>query len=1003
MKKIFYPWLVALLALVGSFALTQEAHASHAAGGEILYKWVSDSTYKIYVKFYRDCAGIPEPSSFQVCYSNTCTFIGGTLTASKISGNLPADVGGDGANGQEVNIGCPGYNTTCNGGTLPGYREWWYEVQVTLPSRCNFWRFWITESARNGNVTNLIQNATPPMPNCGFNLFVEATLNNLNGSANSPGNSSPYFTVKPVPYVCTNQPYCYNMGAVDPDNDSLVFQLIQPRSNNGGCGSTPASCNLSYVSPTYNNNNNPFGTGNSFTLDPQTGQMCFTATSNQFANIAILVREYRNNVLMGTTMRDIQIISLPCTTAQPNIGTIASTVIGAQINNGRVEGCTGQSLNFCFDIKSADANAVLVTRDNHTTATPGSTLVYANGLTDSVRGCFSWTPGPFDTGTRQLVVVVKDSSCSPPGIPITQSFNIPLYIYPSTVIIRDTAICAGDSVNLLVVGGSDFVWTVVPGGSPLSTLSCTNCSRPVAKPTKTTSYIVSSNLQSICTKNRDTVTITVPEVPEFDAGPDRVTCSNSSVQLDINLVPKPGTTYDVTWTPATGLSAANIPNPVAAPQAPTTYYVSVVPGGLVACAKRDSVKVDVIPGFNIDNRDTAICNGQSVQITGTGDPRYTYTWTPSGPSISNSAVLTPTLTPTTIGTTVYTIRATYPGCNDSVKSLKIDVQPPPTIQLGDDRILCQGDTAQINARITPVYNGYTYTWTPGGLLSDNTIPNPVFSAQETTKLVLSVTTTAGCNGKDSVLYTVKPADYLVVTGDTTMCPGGEASLKVSGPAKSFTWYPDVRIDSLLSNSPKVRPVTSTTYSVFGIDSSGCRDTASAFVEIKPAAVVMLPDTVNVYPGDSIQFQPQINGSNVLNYVWFPATALSATNIANPVSKPTTDIRYIVTGTTEFGCVVVDSVHVKIMPESILQMPNAFAPGNSSGGFKAAQVGISNLVSFRIYNRWGTEVFATNDITQGWDGKLNGSEQPMGVYVYIIDATLSSGRRYYQQGSFTLIR
>ena len=107
MKKFFFPWLVALLAIIGSFAPNQQARASHAAGGEILYKWKSDSTYKVYVKFYRDCAGISEPSSFSVCYSNTCNFIGGTLTANKITGALPADVGGSGSNGQEVNIGCP--------------------------------------------------------------------------------------------------------------------------------------------------------------------------------------------------------------------------------------------------------------------------------------------------------------------------------------------------------------------------------------------------------------------------------------------------------------------------------------------------------------------------------------------------------------------------------------------------------------------------------------------------------------------------------------------------------------------------------------------------------------------------------------------------------------------------------------------------------------------------------------------------------------------------------
>jgi gliding motility-associated-like protein len=806
-----------------------------------------------------------------------------------------------------------------------------------------------------------------------------------------------------------NQPYCYNIGAVDPDNDSLVFQLIQPRTSpSGGCSQTAIAQGLPFTNPnSFNLNTNPFATGNTFTLNSQTGQICFTATQQQYANVAILVKEYRGNVLVGTTMRDIQVVAIQCTSQQPAPPAISTNVIGAVFNNGRIEGCTGQPLNFCFDVVSPDTTAVLVPKDNHIFAAPGSIMTYTGFGTDSVRGCLSWTPGPFDTGTRQLTVIIKDSTCTPPGIPISQSFNIPLYIFPTATILRDTAICQGDSVNLIAVGGSTFTWSVMPGGSPLSTLSCTNCKNPTAKPQKTTNYIVTTNLQSVCNKNKDTVTIIVPEAPDFDAGPDTTTCINSSIQMNINLVPKIGTQYKVKWAPATGLSNDTITNPIAHPLTDTRYIITVTPGGLNACAKKDTVNVKVIKGYTIANPDTAICIGGAVVIRGVGDNRYGYTWTslPSTPAtISNPGILTTTLSPTNIGITTYTVTAKYPGCIDSVHKIKVDVQPPPTVNVGADRILCSGDTAHLHSTVSPAYPGYIYTWLPGGLLNNNSIPDPIFSAQTTTKLALTVRTTAGCKGSDTVVLTVVPANYLTVRGDTAFCPGGSAALKVTGPYRNFVWRPALWMNDTMSTTPVVTPIVSTTYSVYAVDSNGCVDTASVFVEVKPGAVISLPDSVTLFPGDSVQFMPNTYGSNALYYSWFPPQGLSAINVANPVAKPLVDTRYFVTGVTEFGCSTTDSVDVRLAAESRVAVPNAFTPGNgANGSFRVAHEGWVGINYFRIYNRWGTLVFETKNMTEGWDGKYKDQPQPMGVYIYTVEAIMPSGRKFYQQGNVTLIR
>jgi gliding motility-associated-like protein len=117
-------------------------------------------------------------------------------------------------------------------------------------------------------------------------------------------------------------------------------------------------------------------------------------------------------------------------------------------------------------------------------------------------------------------------------------------------------------------------------------------------------------------------------------------------------------------------------------------------------------------------------------------------------------------------------------------------------------------------------------------------------------------------------------------------------------------------------------------------------------------------------------------------------------------------RYYVTAQTETGCSALDSVDVLISPESLLDLPNAFSPGAGTSINDELRIiikGIVKLNTFRIFDRWGVEVFSTTDINKGWNGQYNGTPQPLGTYVYILDAATSSGKRFYKQGNITLMR
>ena len=141
-------------------------------------------------------------------------------------------------------------------------------------------------------------------------------------------------------------------------------------------------------------------------------------------------------------------------------------------------------------------------------------------------------------------------------------------------------------------------------------------------------------------------------------------------------------------------------------------------------------------------------------------------------------------------------------------------------------------------------------------------------------------------------------------------------------------------------------------------------------------------------------------------MWFPDYHLTDKNIKNPISSPPVTTKYIVTGTTEFGCPAYDSLTVFVSPETILDLPNAFSPGSGTSmndELRIIKRGIATLNYFKIFNRWGQMIFSTTDINQGWNGQFNGVPQPLGTYVYLIDATTSTGKKFYKQGNVTLIR
>ena len=110
--------------------------------------------------------------------------------------------------------------------------------------------------------------------------------------------------------------------------------------------------------------------------------------------------------------------------------------------------------------------------------------------------------------------------------------------------------------------------------------------------------------------------------------------------------------------------------------------------------------------------------------------------------------------------------------------------------------------------------------------------------------------------------------------------------------------------------------------------------------------------------------------------------------------------------TNGACSSTDSIWVK--RDCYLNIPNSFSPSGDglNDYFIPRQLLSAGLQTFvmKIFNRWGEIIFQTDKLDgRGWDGKYGGKDQPMGVYVYYIEAQWENGFKNTFQGNVTLVR
>ncbi len=495
------------------------------------------------------------------------------------------------------------------------------------------------------------------------------------------------------------------------------------------------------------------------------------------------------------------------------------------------------------------------------------------------------------------------------------------------------------------------------------------------------------------------LTVLKTDKPEIEVR-DTLVCQGVQY-IDLSVtIRSPSANNTIEWGPQAGILYAEGTVARVNPNVETVYYVTVkdtIPG-ICGFSTTDSIHIDFKPrALKIFNNDSMVCFGTTVQIFAEGTEGYSYSWTPAN-GVSDTNLINPRITLNE--SNIYVLTASYEGCPDTIQLISFEVEEIPFLQLAKDTSICKGSEFVLLSHVTPYRNDYIYKWSPAaGLKGPDNQPHARSIADTSITYTLHVASPLGCSAEESIRVFVFPGIEGSIISDTGYCLPGMVQLWATG-GSIYHWTPAYGLNNPDIENPQASPGTSTDYTVYITDTKGCKDTQYVNVQVYPAAVMELPDSISIYPGEVYHLQ---SSTNAHYFQWFPPSGLNDPNIADPSFYPEVRTRYFVVAKTENGCLLRDSVDV-LVKETVIAMPNAFHPGGGiNNTFKASKRGIAKLNEFSIYNRWGNKVFSTANINEGWDGSYNGQPQPVGTYIYTIEAQSENGKTFKRQGNVTLLR
>ena len=470
--------------------------------------------------------------------------------------------------------------------------------------------------------------------------------------------------------------------------------------------------------------------------------------------------------------------------------------------------------------------------------------------------------------------------------------------------------------------------------------------------------------------------------------------------------------FSYTWTPNTNIAPVNTYTAIANPLTTTIYTVEVEPIGQTNCMQAQSATITVIiPVTPTITPVNPLCTN-ATQFTLDVNP-LGGTWNGSG--VVASGLFTPSLS--LPGNNTYTYTVGSGSCiATGTTSIAVTKFIPATITgtMGPYCIYHPAEDLQPAAQyvggvwtgngvsgsfFTPAVAGagihsviYSTDPAPSGLCPDQAF----IDIQVNDKPEVNALTdkTDGCNPVMINLYTT------TTTTGTATWDFGDGSPVGSG---------------LTTNHLYTTPGTYTAAITY-TDGIGCIDTTYILTAITDYSVPVASFEPSLMETTVVDGQLSFaNQSTVLNantYQW-DIGGLATSDSVNTSYFFAHSGNYAITlvATNSYGCVDDTTIIVKVNPDVVLYVPNAFTPGNGDGKNDVFEISLPptgvdySTFNLTIYDRWGEVIYKTNDVNKSWNGSKNNSGSVLKQETYVWKITFyDEQRKYYERlGHVSLIR
>lgn len=857
------------------FVFIQNLSATHIVGGEMNYRCLGGSQYEITLTVYRDCE------------------------TSVVLFDDPAIIGiYDGNNVAVQTLNVPLKNESMLNATLADsclvappsacIMQAIYIDTVTLPVIAQGYVISYQRCCRNNTIVNILGPGQT-----GATYFIEITETALLSC-----NSSPVFRDLPNIYLCQGEPLVFDHSVVDLDGDSIVYELCYPYS-----GASPAAA-TSNSPPPYSPVifNTPFsvsamlGTTDSLKIDASTGILTGTPYINGVFLVGVCAKEYRNGVLLSTTIRDFQYkvgACQPASVAQFDQSFHNCDDLEYQFFNTSTLNVGGYFWDFNGLGTSTAANPIFTF--------PNQGIYTITLIAGAGTPCADTTVGTIDVQIRTI-----DLSISPPQL-----------------------VCAGDTVKIGVVdqyasitGPSTYSWgpanQIISGqGSDSVTIVASN---------NLTVFVSGVNSHS-CQNSAITTITTLNKNVTYDTL--RPIC-NTSLTVDFQnpFSSNPALT-DYRWDfDGLGTSTAIHPS-FTFPDTGKYDVVLLVGPTATTCADTFYVHVDLeLSGLDLTplNPLFPLCGGDSLWLKVENSFKdYSgatiYNWTPNAMIAAGQGTDSVLIIGQQDATIKVYIENSY-GCADSLQTM-LNVT---TVQASFDTVSVRCNTSLIvpfqNTSITnPTNNNYRWVF---DTLGTSTAINPTYTFPDTgwytIQLIAGTTSIPGLAGlcQDTAtlaLYLPLEGIDLQAIAPISGCTSDSIHLKavdlldVYSSSTQYVWTSTGSpiLAGQGTDSIFLMPNQTTTVSLIATNNYGCSDTISTIIDVTniQAGFTPLLDPCNTT--FDVDFQNATN-TNLLgiNYHWDFGGLGTSTGVNPTHSFPDTGI-YTVTLIAGVGNVCVDTI------------------------------------------------------------------------------------------------